>query len=526
MLEGSKPSRIVPHLEVLASNLTDEQVTTSESLRLKRALAEAIAALADALRDQGKGGAVEAHFRETGRLKSMEPMFAGLLRSLLQLKRSPELHAIVSSGVRSLAAAEGMGKLSSKGKNNSIGGGDELEANTAVERLFDAHFEPLLLTAIEDFPFSGLWTAQCAEQLVIDELLGHIRGQQQNEDAGPGSADEAQTHQHLHSVCAFMSDVASADFSQANEAARLHNANLLLELLRRPSLADVWRTGSTVADEQGHISTVLNGCILLPCWGESSKLAGVRLSMVETVILGANASKALITPEDMSAQIPALSKIVEAHLDGHAVVNETAVNADDGAATAVMDGDRDGVTCIGSGQAQRLVAMQLCIPLLEMVKSDPENTGAARMPSAVKPIYHALLRRLDDSSDSVRMATIDALEPLVRMLPVGTEEVTPEVIEVPDSGASVDLDAQPAEPEYSHFLQTCLVQLRVGEEAESREFKDGMVYFMQMAATVDPVAFIKATKQQNSHYRTNAYEDLIDHAELILSLKGEGKGKP
>merc|ERR1719453_2040470 len=359
MLEGSKPSRIVPHLEVLASNLTDEQVTTSESLRLKRALAEAIAALANALRDQGKGGAVEAHFRETGRLKSIEPM---------------------------------------------------------------------LLTAIEDFPFSGLWTAQCAEQLVIDELLGHIRGQQQNEDAGPGSADEAQTHQHLHSVCAFMSDVASADFSQANEAARLHNANLLLQLLRRPSLADVWRTGSTVADEQGHISTVLNGCILLPCWGESSKLAGVRLSMVETVILGANASKALITPEDMSAQIPALSKIVEAHLDGHAVVNETAVNADDGAATAVMDGDRDGVTCIGSGQAQRLVAVQLCIPLLEMVKSDPENTGAARMPSAVKPIYHALLRRLDDSSDSVRMATIDALEPLVRMLPVGTEEVTPEVI--------------------------------------------------------------------------------------------------
>jgi nitrogen regulatory protein PII len=499
MMEGSKPSRIVPHLEVLSSNLTDEEIATSESLQLKRALADAIVALADSLRAQGKGGAVEAHFRETGRLKSMEPMFAGLLRSLLQLKRSPELHETVARGVRSLAAAEGLG-----GKSK---GAEEQEADeAAVERLYSAHFEPLLNTAIEDFPFSGLWTAQCAEQLVIDELVSHITV---GDAADSGAV--VRTQQHLHSVCAFLSDIACADFGQANEgakdvAARLHNAQLLLQ---RPSLADSWR-GS------GHTPTLLTGCLLLSCWSMSSELAAVRLSCLQTILLGSDAegSSPLVTSEEICTELKALSRIMVAHLDGTAV---------DEAMLAEIECE-DAAVSIGTGAridqaTQRVIAVELCAPLLEAAKSAQSAGEIKAMPSAVKPVYHALLRRLDDSHDQVRMVTIGVLELLLPMLPVSAEEASTDVIEVSGRGVTVDLDAQPAEPEYAHFLEKCLVQLRVGEEAESREFKDAIAYFLQMVATVDLKIFVQQVKKQNKHLRTNAYEDLIDHAGFIASLK-------
>lgn len=171
------------------------------------------------------------------------------------------------------------------------------------------------------------------------------------------------------------------------------------------------------------------------------------------------------------------------------------------------------------GPKQRTLAAELCEKLLlSLHGSKQQETQDRVVPSEYNNIYRALLSRLDDSNDCVRLAVLASLREFLPLLEVGTCATEPEVIEVTES--SVDLDAVgQACPEYGHFLRSCLVQLRIGETSNSDAFKSLAMDLLREAASKDTYVFLEEVRNQNHQLRTNEFEDLIDHAELIESLK-------
>ena len=169
------------------------------------------------------------------------------------------------------------------------------------------------------------------------------------------------------------------------------------------------------------------------------------------------------------------------------------------------------------GPRQRTVAAELCEALIVSLHQK-KNHDDKSLPSEYNKLYRALLSRLDDSNDSVRLAVLQSLREYLPLLEVGQSAAEPAVIEV--TGSEVDLDVESrACPEFGNFLRSCLVQLRIGESSNSDAFNSLMMDMMREAAPKDTETFLKEVRHQNDQRRTNDFEDLIDHADLINSLK-------
>jgi len=82
MIQGSLPSQVLPHLETIVSSLTDEDFLDGEVITVKEAILDVLDSLIQSLKGRGKA-AVEAHFLATGRLKSIEDIFSSMVRFLL-----------------------------------------------------------------------------------------------------------------------------------------------------------------------------------------------------------------------------------------------------------------------------------------------------------------------------------------------------------------------------------------------------------------------------------------------------------
>ena len=173
------------------------------------------------------------------------------------------------------------------------------------------------------------------------------------------------------------------------------------------------------------------------------------------------------------------------------------------------------------------------------------------------------MARLDDSNEAVRLAALESLRECLPLVEVGAQAAAAaaaadmamamamdsdmdrdmEVIEVAEGRTVIDLDAagadpggerRPPWPEFGHLVRSCLVQLRVGEAADPDSasascssssssnpdsFTALAVDVLREAAPRDTAVFLAEARRQNRLLRTNEFESLIDHAELIDSLK-------
>merc|ERR1719163_657584 len=102
MLEGSRPGRVLPHVQAIARAFQEPDLVSSELPLVRASLLDAVVMLTAAMEGRGKA-AVEAHFRETGRITDMGPTLDRLLRTMLKLGAAEALRPQAAAGIRALS---------------------------------------------------------------------------------------------------------------------------------------------------------------------------------------------------------------------------------------------------------------------------------------------------------------------------------------------------------------------------------------------------------------------------------------
>ena len=560
VVRGAKPATILPHVRVLVSTVSNPGLLGGEQSdpMLRKALLAATSALCKALQGRGKA-VVEAHFRETGRLASLGPTHCDLLRVLLVLSGDADLAGGAMKAVAMLAAAAqvdgptpaSIAAAKVAAAESAAAGKDvieaECEAETARVSFFvGQHFGALLAGLTASFPQAALWSAECAEQRLLEQLLLLARTL---------PSWRLLLRAHVPALVAFFSSVAAGAHGDPRtcRAVRLHNAALLLGLLQGPGMAgDEGGDGDDLVAAWRAVGTdLLDSCLLHYSWGASPGLALARAELLAAVLLprstttakaatgtaptagGAEAAEgahflaplfgvpqlratagklAPILAVGLGVGLAPASPTASAASVAAAAASAAAVEASDLAATAGGETAAGVVGAVAEGRVRppvtehRLLSARLATALLSAC-APPKGAPAPHseaLPSMFCDLHDALLPRLDDASDEVRCSVAEACAELAPLLPAA-------------GGSGEELSESRA---FEPLVRACMVQLRVGEPSDA--FVLELMHALRCIAKAAPATFVLLCEEEVDVSRKRLAANAEDAAEsLVASRFGE-----
>jgi len=546
LMQGSNPTRLLPQVKMICETMCDDELCTSEQPELRANLLSASHTLVKAMEGKGKA-VVEAYFLSTGRLTSLHSTMGKIFRILLQLQTDCALRTGVQAALLSLSHVQGNPK--------KLREGDDSSQQLTLAPLYAAHLDNILEEVLADYPTHNFWSNSDTAHVILSQII--------LEPSSPvlHSPDTVkQVGRQLPSMIGVLSKLLGSTFKHMNERQRIAQADVLKmhrALMCEPMLpfwGPLWEE-------------VLTQVVLNANWylleGVHHEERTACLNLIAMMLLGftyeehasAAARTAALCTEDVdddeasACARNASPPPVFCPSAIRSLVPVEVLQASRGNCTRLLISFLlpclhlvpGGVLCPakspGLGKETRACALKLSgfflseiDPVQFLVPEEVDGEDAVlfqerrvKNHSLVALLYDAIVRRLDDSDENIRVLACSTLLYFNNWVEViHRYDLVKGVLPLNEGGEDETQKLREKLPSYQQYLEQCCLRLVVGDP--SKMFKLRMDTLLKGAAMTDLVTFrtyICTFRSLHTNLESDVQgicDHLLEHVEVLSSF--------